>query len=126
MNSQPYSSKSWSAFGPVQPKSLGPVSIMTVRPVLRGLPGRVGSDARWDYSLIGDRVGLRVVSVHSFQGADVQPILALPWVEHLSLSGIMSIPGQPDTPPSRPGVPLVDLTSGMFAAISIMAARCFA
>ncbi len=34
----------------------------------------------------------------------------------------MSIPGQPDIPPSRPGVPLVDLASGMYAAISIMAA----
>jgi len=43
-------------------------------------------------------------------------------INYLSLSGIMSIPGQPVTPPSRPGVPLVDLTSGMFAAIAIMAA----
>jgi len=43
-------------------------------------------------------------------------------INYLSLSGILSIPGQPDTPPSRPGVPLVDLASGMFAAISIMAA----
>jgi len=43
-------------------------------------------------------------------------------INYLSLSGILSIPGQPDTPPSRPGVPLVDLASGMYAAISIMAA----
>lgn len=43
-------------------------------------------------------------------------------INYLSLSGIMSIPGQPDTAPSRPGVPIVDLASGMFAAISIMAA----
>jgi len=43
-------------------------------------------------------------------------------INYLSLSGILSIPGQPDTPPSRPGVPLVDLASGMFAAMSIMAA----
>ena len=43
-------------------------------------------------------------------------------INYLSLSGIMSIPGQPDAPPTRPGVPLVDLASGMFAALSIMAA----
>ena len=43
-------------------------------------------------------------------------------INYLSLSGILSIPGQPDTPPSRPGVPLVDLTAGMFAAISVMGA----
>lgn len=43
-------------------------------------------------------------------------------INYLSLSGILSIPGQPDTLPSRPGIPLVDLASGMFAAISIMAA----
>jgi formyl-CoA transferase len=43
-------------------------------------------------------------------------------INYLSLSGIMSIPGQPGIPPSRPGVPLVDLASGMYAAMSIMAA----
>ncbi|HLA27702.1 MAG TPA: CaiB/BaiF CoA-transferase family protein [Syntrophales bacterium] len=43
-------------------------------------------------------------------------------INYLSLSGILSLPGQPDTPPSRPGVPLVDLTSGMYAAIAIMSA----
>jgi len=43
-------------------------------------------------------------------------------INYLSLSGILSIPGQPDTPPSRPGVPMVDLASGMFGAIAIMAA----
>ena len=43
-------------------------------------------------------------------------------INYLSLSGILSLPGQPDTPPSRPGVPLVDLTSGMYAAIAIMGA----
>lgn len=43
-------------------------------------------------------------------------------INYLSLSGIMSIPGQPDAPPSRPGVPMVDLASGMYAAIAILAA----
>jgi len=43
-------------------------------------------------------------------------------INYMSLSGILSIPGQPDTPPSRPGVPVVDLASGMYAVISIMAA----
>jgi formyl-CoA transferase len=43
-------------------------------------------------------------------------------INYLSLSGILSIQGQPDTPPSRPGVPIVDLASGMYAAIAILAA----
>ena len=43
-------------------------------------------------------------------------------INYLSLSGILSISGQPDVPPSRPGIPLVDLASGMFGAIAIMAA----
>ncbi len=43
-------------------------------------------------------------------------------VNYLSLSGILSIPGQFDTPPSRPGVPMVDLASGMYAAISVLGA----
>jgi crotonobetainyl-CoA:carnitine CoA-transferase CaiB-like acyl-CoA transferase len=43
-------------------------------------------------------------------------------INYLSLSGIMSIQGQPDVPPSRPGVPMVDLASGMYAAIAILAA----
>ena len=43
-------------------------------------------------------------------------------INYLSLSGILSIPGQIDLPPSRPGVPIVDLASGMYAAIAILAA----
>ena len=43
-------------------------------------------------------------------------------VNYLSLSGILSIPGQFDAPPSRPGVPMVDLASGMYAAISVLGA----
>lgn len=43
-------------------------------------------------------------------------------INYLSLSGVLSIPGQFDISPSRPGVPLVDLASGMYAAMSIMAA----
>ena len=43
-------------------------------------------------------------------------------INYLSLSGILSIQGQLDAPPSRPGVPMVDLASGMYAAIAILAA----
>jgi crotonobetainyl-CoA:carnitine CoA-transferase CaiB-like acyl-CoA transferase len=43
-------------------------------------------------------------------------------INYLSLSGILSIPGQYNIPPARPGVPLVDLASGMYAAMAIMAA----
>ena len=34
----------------------------------------------------------------------------------------MSIPGQVGRPPARPGLPIVDLSSGMFATVSILAA----
>jgi len=43
-------------------------------------------------------------------------------INYLSLSGVLSIPGQPEVPPSRPGIPIADLASGIFAAISIMGA----
>ena len=43
-------------------------------------------------------------------------------MNYLSLSGILSIPGQPDAPPTRPGVPVVDLTAGIYAATAILAA----
>jgi formyl-CoA transferase len=43
-------------------------------------------------------------------------------INYLSLSGILSIPGQPDTPPSRPGVPVVDLSAGMYGAIAVISA----
>jgi crotonobetainyl-CoA:carnitine CoA-transferase CaiB-like acyl-CoA transferase len=43
-------------------------------------------------------------------------------INYLSLSGILSIPGQPETEPARPGVPIVDLASGMYGAIAILAA----
>jgi len=43
-------------------------------------------------------------------------------INYLSLSGILSISGQPEIPPSRPGVPIVDLASGMYGAIAILAA----
>jgi len=43
-------------------------------------------------------------------------------VNYLGLSGYFSIPGQIGTLPSRPGIPVVDLCAGMFAAISILTA----
>jgi len=42
-------------------------------------------------------------------------------VNYLGLSGYFSIPGQIGTPPSRPGIPVVDLCAGMLATISILA-----
>lgn len=39
-----------------------------------------------------------------------------------ALSGIMSITGEPDRPPAKVGAPISDLSSGLFAAIGILAA----
>ena len=38
------------------------------------------------------------------------------------VSGLMSITGHPDSPPAKVGVPITDLTAGLFAANGIMAA----
>ena len=38
------------------------------------------------------------------------------------MSGIMSLTGQPDGPPTRVGIPIADMTAGMFAAYAIAAA----
>ena len=42
-------------------------------------------------------------------------------VNYLGLSGYFSILGQIGTPPSRPGIPVVDLCAGMLATISVLA-----
>lgn len=39
-----------------------------------------------------------------------------------AVSGIMSITGDPDRPPAKCGAPIADLTSGLFAAVGILAA----
>ena len=38
------------------------------------------------------------------------------------LSGIMSITGRPDGPPTKPGIPVADLAGGLFGAIGVLAA----
>jgi crotonobetainyl-CoA:carnitine CoA-transferase CaiB-like acyl-CoA transferase len=38
------------------------------------------------------------------------------------LSGIMSVTGEKDTPPTKVGVPVVDLMTGMYAAVGMLAA----
>jgi crotonobetainyl-CoA:carnitine CoA-transferase CaiB-like acyl-CoA transferase len=42
-------------------------------------------------------------------------------VNYLGLSGYFSVPGQIGTPPSRPGIPVVDLCAGMLATTSVLA-----
>jgi crotonobetainyl-CoA:carnitine CoA-transferase CaiB-like acyl-CoA transferase len=39
-----------------------------------------------------------------------------------AMGGIMSLTGQPDGPPTRVGIPIADMTAGMFAAYAIVAA----
>lgn len=43
-------------------------------------------------------------------------------INYLGMGGALSIPGQVGRSPARPGLPIVDLSSSMFAAISILAA----
>ncbi|GEN35434.1 MULTISPECIES: CaiB/BaiF CoA transferase family protein [Aneurinibacillus] len=43
-------------------------------------------------------------------------------LNYLSVAGAMSIPGQMGYPPMRSGLPVADLSSSMFAAVSILAA----
>ena len=38
------------------------------------------------------------------------------------VSGLMSITGHPDSPPAKVGVPITDLTAGLFGANGVMAA----
>jgi crotonobetainyl-CoA:carnitine CoA-transferase CaiB-like acyl-CoA transferase len=40
----------------------------------------------------------------------------------VGISGILSLKGDSELPPTRPGIPLADLSSSMFAAVSIIAA----
>ena len=39
-----------------------------------------------------------------------------------AMGGIMTLTGQPDGPPTRVGIPIADMTAGMFAAYAIVAA----
>src|ERR1700689_2231238 len=39
-----------------------------------------------------------------------------------AVGGLMSITGQPDGPPTKVGVALVDIIAGLFAAVAILAA----
>ena len=43
-------------------------------------------------------------------------------INYLGVGGVLSIPGQVGNPPARPGIPVGDLSSSMFAAVSILAA----
>ena len=43
-------------------------------------------------------------------------------INYLGIGGILSIPGQVGRPPAKPGIPVGDLSSSMFAAVSILAA----
>lgn len=43
-------------------------------------------------------------------------------INYLGVSGVLSIPGQVGRPPAKPGIPVGDLSSSMFAALSILAA----
>lgn len=42
-------------------------------------------------------------------------------INYLGLSGYFSLPSQIGAPPSRPGIPVVDLCAGMLATISVLA-----
>lgn len=43
-------------------------------------------------------------------------------INYLAISGALSVPGEINKKPSRPGLPIADLSSGLFAALSILSA----
>jgi len=43
-------------------------------------------------------------------------------INYLGVGGVLSLPGRVGEPPSRPGIPVGDLSSSMFATVSILAA----
>lgn len=43
-------------------------------------------------------------------------------INYLGLAGVLSVPGEINKKPARPGLPIADLSSGLFAALSILSA----
>jgi formyl-CoA transferase len=86
---------------------------------------RLGTMERWGLGyedLAAENPGLVYCSISGYGRSG--PAAALPGYDYVmqGFGGIMSITGEPDGPPAKVGVAIVDLTAGMFAFSSILAA----
>jgi formyl-CoA transferase len=86
---------------------------------------KLGTMERWSLSyqnLAPRNPGLIYCSISGY--GRTGPDASLPGYDYVmqGVGGIMSITGEPDGPPGKVGVAIVDLTAGMFALSSILAA----
>src|SRR5262249_56721511 len=92
------------------------VAVESARP---GVMDRLGYGYEW---ASGINPGIIYCSITPF--GDRGPLRDRPGYDPLmqAYSGLMSMTGEPDRPPVRSGTSLVDMGTGMWAAIAIMAA----
>jgi crotonobetainyl-CoA:carnitine CoA-transferase CaiB-like acyl-CoA transferase len=83
-----------------------------------GLMARFGLDHE---TLSAENPGLIYCSITGFGSAPGAPTAGFDLLVQ-ALGGLMSITGEPDGPPLKVGVALVDVIAGLFAAIGILAA----
>jgi crotonobetainyl-CoA:carnitine CoA-transferase CaiB-like acyl-CoA transferase len=83
-----------------------------------GLMARFGLDHE---TLSAENPGLIYCSITGFGSAPEAPTAGFDLLVQ-ALGGLMSITGEPDGPPLKVGVALVDVIAGLFAAIGILAA----
>jgi formyl-CoA transferase len=86
---------------------------------------RLGAMERWGLSyeaLSAENPGLVYCSISGY--GRTGPDAHLPGYDYVvqGAGGVMSITGEPDAPPAKVGVAIVDLTAGMFACSAILAA----
>jgi formyl-CoA transferase len=86
---------------------------------------RLGAMEKWGLSyeaLSAENPGLVYCSISGY--GRTGPDAHLPGYDYVmqGAGGIMSVTGEPDAPPAKVGVAIVDLTAGMFACSAILAA----
>ncbi|HYO49837.1 MAG TPA: CoA transferase [Chloroflexia bacterium] len=86
---------------------------------------RLGTMEKWGLSyeaLSAENPGLVYCSISGY--GRTGPDAHLPGYDYVvqGAGGIMSVTGEPDAPPAKVGVAIVDLTAGMFACSAILAA----
>lgn len=86
---------------------------------------RAGTMERWglgSQQLLAENQGLVYCSISGY--GRTGPLAPLPGYDFgiQGFGGVMSVTGEPDGPPEKVGVAIVDLTAGMFALSSILAA----
>jgi formyl-CoA transferase len=84
-----------------------------------------GTTERWGLNydaLAAENLGLVYCSISGF--GRTGPLSDLPGYDYVmqAMGGIMSVTGEPEGPPTKVGVAIVDITAGMLACSSILAA----